>query len=45
MKMELEKQSQLADEDQSFFTSMKRASPLNSQYSLWKKNLFIPLTD
>ena len=37
--------SELADENESFFTSIKNASPLNSQFKIWKKNLFIPLTD
>lgn len=45
MKMELERISQLADEEDTFFSNIKGANPLGTQYSLWKKNLFIPLTD
>ncbi len=45
MKRELEKFSQLPDDDDSFFTAIKNASPLNTQFKIWRKNLFIPLTD
>lgn len=45
MKMELERMSELPDDNDSFFTSVKNASPLNTQFKIWKKNLFIPLTD
>ena len=44
MKMELEKLSDLPDEDSQFFSVMNH-SPLKSQFSIWKKNMFIPLTD
>ena len=45
MKMELERMSELPDDNSSFFTNVKNASPLNTQFKIWKKNLFIPLTD
>lgn len=45
MKRELEKFSSLPDDDESFFTTIKNASPLNTQFKIWRKNLFIPLTD
>jgi hypothetical protein len=44
MKLELERLSELPDDDESFFTQIS-ASPLKSQFSIWKKNLFIPLSD
>lgn len=44
MKLELERLSELPDDDDSFFTQIS-ASPLKSQFSIWKKNLFIPLSD
>ena len=44
MKLELERLSELPDDDDSFFKSIS-ASPLKSQFSIWKKNLFIPLSD
>jgi hypothetical protein len=44
MKMELERLSGLPDEDSQFFSVMNH-SPLKSQFSIWKKNMFIPLTD
>jgi hypothetical protein len=45
MKLELERLSGLPDDDDSFFTTIKGGSPLKSQFSIWKKNLFIPLSD
>lgn len=45
MRRELEKFSELPDDNDSFFSSIKNASPLNAQFKIWKKNLFIPLTD
>jgi hypothetical protein len=45
MKLELERLSELPDDNDSFFTVIKGGSPLASQFSIWKKNLFIPLTD
>lgn len=45
MKVELDRIAQLADDDDSFFSNVKAASPLRTQYQLWRKNLFIPLTD
>ena len=45
MQHELERIGQLADEQESFYSNLQAASPLNTQFQLWKKNLFIPLTD
>lgn len=45
MKLELERLSELPDDNDSFFAVIKGGSPLSSQFSIWKKNLFIPLTD
>lgn len=44
MKLELEKLSELPDDNDSFFSEIK-SSPMKSQFKMWKKNLFIPLTD
>lgn len=45
MKIELEKMSTLPDEDQSLFTSVTAKSPVNEQFKIWRKNLYIPLQD
>jgi hypothetical protein len=45
MKLQLEKLAELPDENESFFKSIKSGNALQSQFSIWKKNLFIPLTD
>lgn len=45
LKLELEKYAQLPDDNESFFESLKGGNALKTQFSIWKKNLFIPLTD
>jgi hypothetical protein len=44
MQMELERLSDLPDESSAFFSAINH-SPLKSQFSIWKKNMFVPLTD
>lgn len=44
MKRELEDLAELPLDNDSFYSALK-ASPLQTQFKLWKKNLFIPLTD
>ena len=44
MKRELEEMSELPTQNDSFFSSAK-ISPTQTQFSIWKKNLFVPLAD
>lgn len=44
MRRELEEMSELPSQNESFF-SKSILSPTSTQFSIWKKNLFIPLSD
>mmetsp|Transcript_34947 Transcript_34947/g.53649 ORF Transcript_34947/g.53649 Transcript_34947/m.53649 type:complete len:493 (+) Transcript_34947:413-1891(+) len=44
LKKELEDMSAVADHQDSFFSPVMK-SPTQTQFGIWKKNLFIPLTD
>jgi len=45
MKKELETVGSLADTKEEFFVSLTNPNPTHTQFKLWRKNLFIPLTD
>lgn len=45
LKRQLEELSELPDENDSFLSSMQNPNPLHTQFRIWKKNLFVPLTD
>jgi len=44
MKRELEEMSELPSQNSSFFSEIK-ISPTQTQFSIWKRNLFVPLAD
>ena len=44
MRRELEEMSELATQNESLF-SQANLNPTHSQFSLWKRNLLIPLSD
>lgn len=44
MKRELEEMSELPIQDESFFSKVS-LNPTAQQFSIWKRNLFIPLSD
>ena len=44
LKRELEDMALVPDQDESYFKPHLK-SPTQTQYGVWKKNLFIPLTD
>ena len=44
MKRELEEMSELPSQNESFFSKMA-ISPTQAQFSIWKRNLFVPLSD
>lgn len=45
MRSQLERMSELPSENESFFSAVGKANPLQTQFNIWKKNLFIPLSD
>ena len=45
MKSQLETIGDLPLHNESFFTSLKNANPLQTQFNIWKKNLYVPLHD
>lgn len=45
MRNQLESLSELPLHNDSFFSNLKQANPLQTQFNLWKKNLFVPLHD
>ena len=44
MKRELEEMSELPSQDESLFSKLS-VSPTQAQFSIWKRNLFVPLSD
>lgn len=45
MKNQLENLSDLPIHNDSFYSNVKQANPLQTQFTLWKKNLFVPLNE
>ena len=45
MKLELEEVGTLADSKDEYFISLTNPNPIHTQFKLWRKNLFVPLTD
>jgi hypothetical protein len=45
MKKQLEAMSVLPIQNDSFFSAIGKTSPLQTQFNIWKRNLFVPLTD
>ena len=45
MRKQLESLSELPLHNDSFFSNIKQANPLQTQFNIWKRNLFVPLTD
>jgi len=45
MKKNLENLSELPLHNESFFSSIQKANPLQTQFNIWKRNLFVPLHD
>lgn len=45
MKRQLEELGELPLDKEGFFTSVSKVSPLQTQFKIWKKNLFIPLDE
>ena len=45
MKKELEEVGSLAETKDEYFVSLSNPNPVHTQFKLWRKNLFIPLTD
>ena len=45
MKKQLEKLSELPIQNESFFSAVGKTSPLQTQFNIWKRNLFVPLHD
>ena len=45
MKKQLETLSELPIQNESFFSQVGKANPLQTQFNIWKKNLFVPLSD
>lgn len=45
MKRQLEELGELPLDKDSFFTNIGKVSPLQTQFKIWKKNLFIPLDE
>lgn len=44
LQLQLEKLSAVPDEDSGFFSDLKQG-PIGSQFNMWKKNMYVPLTD
>lgn len=45
MKKQLETLSELPIQNESYFTSISKINPLQTQFNIWKRNLFVPLGD
>ena len=45
MKKQLEQLSELAPQNESFFSAVGKTSALQTQFNIWKRNLFVPLHD
>ena len=45
MKTQLETLSELPIQNESFFSAIGKHSALQTQFNIWKRNLFIPLSD
>lgn len=45
MKSQLETLGDLPLHNDSFFSNIQRANPLQTQFNIWKRNLFVPLHD
>jgi len=45
MKTQLESLSDMPLHNESFFSSIHKANPLQAQFNIWKKNLYVPLHD
>jgi len=46
LRKQIEDLGELADEKESFFSKIPKVpSPVQAQFSIWKRNLFIPLSD
>ena len=45
MKKQLETLSELPIQNESFFSAVGKANPLQTQFNIWKRNLFVPLHD
>jgi hypothetical protein len=45
MKKQLETMAELPISNDSFFSSISKQNPLQAQFNIWKRNLFVPLGD
>jgi hypothetical protein len=45
MKKQLEQLSELAPQNESFFSAVGKTNALQTQFNIWKRNLFVPLHD